>query len=51
MATILCARGAVLLARGELDLLERTLSEAVSLADGASNPLLSARGHASPESH
>jgi DNA-binding CsgD family transcriptional regulator len=46
MATILCARGAVLLARGELDFLDRTLSEAVSLADAAGNPLLSARGHA-----
>jgi DNA-binding CsgD family transcriptional regulator len=46
MATILCARGAVLLTRGELDLLDRTLSEEVSLADAANNPLLSARGHA-----
>jgi len=46
MATILCARGAVLLAAGELDLLDRTASEAVSLADAAGNPLLSARGHA-----
>jgi DNA-binding CsgD family transcriptional regulator len=46
MATILYAHGAVLLARGELDLLDRTLSEVVSLAEAAGNPLLSARGHA-----
>jgi len=46
MATILCARGAVLLASGELDLLDRILSEAASLADAASNSLLSARAHA-----
>ncbi|MBV9166371.1 MAG: helix-turn-helix transcriptional regulator [Solirubrobacterales bacterium] len=46
MATILCARGAVLLASGELDLLDRILSEAASLADAASNSLLSARARA-----
>jgi DNA-binding CsgD family transcriptional regulator len=46
MATILCARSLVLFARGERDLLDRTLSEAVSLADEAGNPLLSARGRA-----
>ena len=46
MATILCARGAVLLSRDELDGLDRTLAEAVSLADAAGNSLLSARGHA-----
>jgi DNA-binding CsgD family transcriptional regulator len=46
MATILCARGAVLIARGELAGLDGILAEAVSLADAAGNPLLGARCHA-----
>jgi DNA-binding CsgD family transcriptional regulator len=45
-ATILCAHAVVHLARGELNALDRILSEAVSLADAAGNPLLSARAHA-----
>lgn len=43
MASVLCAQGAVLMARGELDLLDQVLSQAASLATDAGNPLLSAR--------
>jgi len=46
LATILCARGAVLLARGDLDAIDRTLSEALALAEAAGNPLLGARARA-----
>src|SRR5205807_4678493 len=46
IATVRCAEAAVLLAYGDPDGASRLLEEAVTLADAAGNPLLSARGRA-----
>jgi DNA-binding CsgD family transcriptional regulator len=46
IATVRCAEAAVLLASKQPDRTSRLLREAVTLADAAGNPLLSARGRA-----
>jgi DNA-binding CsgD family transcriptional regulator len=46
LATARCAEAAVLLASAEPERASALLEEAVALADGAGNPLLSARGRA-----
>jgi DNA-binding CsgD family transcriptional regulator len=46
LATVRCARAAVLLARGEPEAANEVAEDAVAFSDAAGNPLLSARGRA-----